>query len=42
VVPIAGGDDTDLLTLLLHQGGEVETEPIAPCRFVPLLGDEGF
>ncbi len=42
VVPIAGDRDTDLLTLLRRRGKEVETEPIAPCRFVPLIGDEAF
>jgi protein-L-isoaspartate(D-aspartate) O-methyltransferase len=42
VVPIAGEEGTDLLTLLRRRGTEVETETIAPCRFVPLVGDEGF
>jgi protein-L-isoaspartate(D-aspartate) O-methyltransferase len=42
VVPIAGDGETDLLTLLRRHGEEVETEVIGPCRFVPLLGEEGF
>jgi protein-L-isoaspartate(D-aspartate) O-methyltransferase len=42
VVPIAGDDETDLLTLLRRRGEGVETETIGPCRFVPLLGEEGF
>jgi len=42
VVPIAGGEETDLLTLVRRRGSGVETEAIAPCRFVPLVGDEGF
>jgi len=42
VVPIAGGEETDLLTLVRRRGAGVETAVIAPCRFVPLVGDEGF
>jgi protein-L-isoaspartate(D-aspartate) O-methyltransferase len=42
VIPIAGGEETDLLTLLRRRGDEVETETIAPCRFVPLVGEEGY
>jgi protein-L-isoaspartate(D-aspartate) O-methyltransferase len=42
VVPIAGEENIDLLTVLRRRGGETETETIGPCRFVPLLGEEGF
>jgi protein-L-isoaspartate(D-aspartate) O-methyltransferase len=42
VVPIATEEDTDLLTLLRRQDAEVESETIAPCRFVPLVGEEGY
>jgi protein-L-isoaspartate(D-aspartate) O-methyltransferase len=42
VIPIASGEETDLLTLLRRRGDEISTETIAPCRFVPLVGDEGF
>jgi protein-L-isoaspartate(D-aspartate) O-methyltransferase len=42
VIPIAGGEETDLLTLLRRQGDAVASETIAPCRFVPLIGDEAF
>jgi protein-L-isoaspartate(D-aspartate) O-methyltransferase len=42
VIPIAGDDETDLLTLLRRRGDQVESETIAPCRFVPLVGEEGF
>ena len=42
VVPIAGDRDTDMLTALRRQGEQLETDTIAPCRFVPLVGDEGF
>ena len=42
VIPIAAGAETDLLTLLRRQGDEISTKTIAPCRFVPLVGDEGF
>jgi protein-L-isoaspartate(D-aspartate) O-methyltransferase len=42
VIPIANDDETDLLTLLRRRGDEAESETIAPCRFVPLIGEEGF
>jgi protein-L-isoaspartate(D-aspartate) O-methyltransferase len=41
VVPIATGE-SDELTLLRRVGERIEREPIAPCRFVPLIGAEGF
>lgn len=41
VVPIASGE-ADALTALQRQGERFETEAIAPCRFVPLIGEEGF
>jgi protein-L-isoaspartate(D-aspartate) O-methyltransferase len=41
VVPVASGE-TDLLTVLRRQGDEVTRETIGPCRFVPLIGEEGF
>jgi protein-L-isoaspartate(D-aspartate) O-methyltransferase len=42
VVPIATEDETDLLTLLRRRGANAEPETITPCRFVPLVGDQGF
>jgi protein-L-isoaspartate(D-aspartate) O-methyltransferase len=42
VVPIAQDEDADMLTLLRRRDGELESETICPCRFVPLLGAEGF
>lgn len=41
VVPIASGE-ADMLTLLRREGEGVEEEVIGPCRFVPLIGEEGF
>lgn len=41
VVPIAV-DSADMLTVFRRQDGEVRTEVIGPCRFVPLVGEEGF
>jgi protein-L-isoaspartate(D-aspartate) O-methyltransferase len=41
VVPVSTGD-ADVLTLLQRRGKRFEPEPIAPCRFVPLIGEEGF
>ena len=41
VVPVADGSE-EMLTLLRRRGGELESTVIAPCRFVPLIGAEGF
>ncbi len=41
VVPVASGKE-EMLTLLRRVGSDLETIAIAPCRFVPLIGAEGF
>jgi protein-L-isoaspartate(D-aspartate) O-methyltransferase len=41
VVPIATGE-VEMLTVLRRRGEEVEVEEIGPCRFVPLIGEEGY
>jgi protein-L-isoaspartate(D-aspartate) O-methyltransferase len=41
VVPIAA-EGADLLTVFERQGAELRREEIGPCRFVPLIGEEGF
>jgi protein-L-isoaspartate(D-aspartate) O-methyltransferase len=41
VVPIAA-ERADMLTVFRRHGEEVRTEEIGPCRFVPLIGEEGF
>ena len=41
VLPVSA-EDADVLTLLRRQGERVETVELAPCRFVPLIGEEGF
>lgn len=41
VVPIAT-DRADLLTVFHRSGEELRREEIGPCRFVPLIGEEGF
>jgi protein-L-isoaspartate(D-aspartate) O-methyltransferase len=41
VVPIATGS-ADLLTAFVRQNGDLHQETIGPCRFVPLIGAEGF
>lgn len=41
VVPIAAGE-ADMLTVLRRQAERVEQEQIGSCRFVPLIGEEGF
>ncbi|HEY7267201.1 MAG TPA: protein-L-isoaspartate(D-aspartate) O-methyltransferase [Solirubrobacterales bacterium] len=41
VVPIATGS-ADLLTAFVRRNGDLHQETIGPCRFVPLIGAEGF
>ena len=41
VVPVAAGPE-EMLTVIHRRGAELETTAIAPCRFVPLIGAEGF
>jgi protein-L-isoaspartate(D-aspartate) O-methyltransferase len=41
VVPIATGP-ADLLTAFAKENGDLRQETIGPCRFVPLIGAEGF
>jgi protein-L-isoaspartate(D-aspartate) O-methyltransferase len=41
VVPIAVGS-ADMLTVFRRRGEEFPAEEIGPCRFVPLVGEEGF
>ena len=41
VVPIVTGDE-EMLTLLRRHGAEIESIALSPCRFVPLIGAEGF
>jgi protein-L-isoaspartate(D-aspartate) O-methyltransferase len=41
VVPIATAS-ADLLTAFIRQNGDLRQETIGPCRFVPLIGAEGF
>lgn len=41
VVPIAT-DRADLLTVFHRRGDELRSAEIGPCRFVPLIGEEGF
>ncbi len=41
VVPIAA-DATDLLTVFRRRGNELRSGVIGPCRFVPLVGEEGY
>jgi protein-L-isoaspartate(D-aspartate) O-methyltransferase len=41
VVPIATST-ADLLTAFIRENGDLRQETIGPCRFVPLIGAEGF
>ena len=41
VLPISSGE-ADLLTVLRREGESFERVVIGPCRFVPLIGEEGF
>jgi protein-L-isoaspartate(D-aspartate) O-methyltransferase len=40
-VPIAS-EEVDVLTVLRRVGEDFKSETIGPCRFVPLIGEEGF
>jgi protein-L-isoaspartate(D-aspartate) O-methyltransferase len=41
VVPVVD-DSEEMLTALRRRGAEIESVALAPCRFVPLIGAEGF
>jgi protein-L-isoaspartate(D-aspartate) O-methyltransferase len=41
VMPVSTGP-SDLLTVFRRRGDEIARETIGPCRFVPLIGEEGF
>jgi protein-L-isoaspartate(D-aspartate) O-methyltransferase len=41
VVPVAARE-ADVLMRLRRRGERVEEDEISPCRFVPLIGEEGF
>jgi protein-L-isoaspartate(D-aspartate) O-methyltransferase len=41
VIPIAARE-ADELTVIRRRGEEIETKSLGPCRFVPLIGEEGF
>jgi protein-L-isoaspartate(D-aspartate) O-methyltransferase len=41
VLPLVSGKE-EMLTLLRRHGAEIETTALSPCRFVPLIGAEGF
>jgi protein-L-isoaspartate(D-aspartate) O-methyltransferase len=41
VVPIAA-EGVDLLTAFRRRGGGLEESSLGPCRFVPLIGEEGY
>lgn len=41
VVPVAAGDN-DVLTLLRRRGRRIESRNLGRCRFVPLIGEEGY
>jgi len=41
VLPLAARE-ADVLTAFCRHGEELSSEAIGPCRFVPLIGEEGF
>jgi protein-L-isoaspartate(D-aspartate) O-methyltransferase len=41
VIPVSE-PGADMLTVFVRHGETTEARAIAPCRFVPLVGDEGF
>ena len=42
VVPVARGEDGEQLLRVRRHGEAVTTEELGPCRFVPLVGAEGY
>ncbi|HEX3606491.1 MAG TPA: protein-L-isoaspartate(D-aspartate) O-methyltransferase [Candidatus Dormibacteraeota bacterium] len=42
VVPVSVGDDGERLLRIRRDGGHCEMEDLGPCRFVPLVGREGY
>ncbi len=42
VIPLAGEGEAEVLTVLRCSGDRLESEAISPCRFVPLVGEEGY
>jgi protein-L-isoaspartate(D-aspartate) O-methyltransferase len=42
VAPIAADDEGDVLILFERRGDELLESSIGPCRFVPLVGEEGY
>jgi protein-L-isoaspartate(D-aspartate) O-methyltransferase len=42
VVPVVADGGEEMLTSLERHGSELETVALTPCRFVPLIGAEGF
>jgi protein-L-isoaspartate(D-aspartate) O-methyltransferase len=42
VAPIAAGEEADMLTVYERRGEQVTGREIGPCRFVPLVGEEGY
>jgi protein-L-isoaspartate(D-aspartate) O-methyltransferase len=42
VIPIADGPRGEELTRLRLVGGRWETESLGPCRYVPLIGADGY
>ena len=41
VIPL-GGRDQQMLQAIRRIGDEPQIEPLSPCRFVPLVGEEGW
>ena len=41
-MPISDGPNGEELTRLRLLGGRWETESLGPCRFVPLIGADGY
>jgi protein-L-isoaspartate(D-aspartate) O-methyltransferase len=42
VIPVGTDADQQLLTIIKNEGGELIREPSVLCRFVPLLGKDGW
>lgn len=42
VIPVGGDSEQQLLTIVKNEQGELESETSVACRFVPLIGKQGW
>ena len=42
VIPVGSDADQQLITIIKNEEGELQREPSVMCRFVPLIGKQGW